>query len=174
MGKQLGPRAAAFSDWSTFGKNNYSREAAAFLKAIILNWAAIGNNNYGREAAAFLKTKYWVSFGQLGQQLGPRIGLLHELGNNWEHQLQPRSGCLFERYNWEQQLRARAAAFLKAKYWVSFGQLETTTRAAKRPPSGNGQQLGTTTTAAASWNKLGNNWEQQLQPRSGRLFEGNK
>ena len=87
----------------------------------------IGNSNYGREAR----------------------GRLFELGNNWEQQLRARSGRLLEFViNWEQQLRARAAAFLKAKYWVSFGQLETTTRAAKRPLSENGQQLGTTTTAA--------------------------
>ena len=39
---------AAFWNWATIGNNNYSREAAGFLKAT-------NNNNYGREAAAFLK-----------------------------------------------------------------------------------------------------------------------
>jgi hypothetical protein len=82
LGQQLGPRSGRFFGWSTIGNKNYSREAAAFLKATILNWAAIGNNNYGRKAVAFFMTKYWVSFGQLGQQLGPRSGLLLELGNN--------------------------------------------------------------------------------------------
>jgi hypothetical protein len=33
-----------------------------------------------------------------------------------------------------------AAAFLKANYWVSFGQLGTATIAAKRPPFWIGQQ----------------------------------
>jgi hypothetical protein len=37
-------------NWATNGIINYSREAAAFLKAT-------NNNNYGREAAAFLKAK---------------------------------------------------------------------------------------------------------------------
>ena len=46
---QLGP-AAAFLNWATIRNNNYSREAAVFLKAT-------NNNNYGREAAAFLKAK---------------------------------------------------------------------------------------------------------------------
>jgi hypothetical protein len=41
--------AAAFWRFATIGNNNnYSREAAAFLKAT-------NNNNDGREAAAFLK-----------------------------------------------------------------------------------------------------------------------
>jgi hypothetical protein len=48
-----------------------------------------------------------------------------------------------------------AAAFLKAKYWVSFGQL--------------GQQLGP---RSGRLLELGNNCEQQLRARSGRLFEG--
>ena len=46
----LGREAAAFLNWATIGNNNYSREAAVFLKAT-------NNNNYGREAAAFLKAK---------------------------------------------------------------------------------------------------------------------
>ncbi len=45
---QLGPRACL--NWATIRNNNYSREAAAFLKAT-------NRNNYGREAAAFLKAK---------------------------------------------------------------------------------------------------------------------
>jgi hypothetical protein len=42
--------AATFLFLATIRNNNYSREAAAFLKAT-------NNNNYGREAAAFLKAK---------------------------------------------------------------------------------------------------------------------
>jgi hypothetical protein len=73
-----------------------------------------------KQLAAFLKAKYWVSFGQLGQQLGPQSGLLLELGNDWDHQLQPRSGCLFERYNWEQQLRTRSSCLFEGKIMGLF------------------------------------------------------
>jgi hypothetical protein len=54
--QQLGPRSGRLLEFCNqpsgvlqpLGTNNYSREAAAFLKAT-------NNNNYGREAAAFLK-----------------------------------------------------------------------------------------------------------------------
>jgi hypothetical protein len=80
-------------NWATIGNNKYSREAAAFL-----NWATIGNNNYGREAAAFLKAKYWVSFGQFGQQLGPRAkrppsGIWQQLGTTTTAAQQLRAGA---------------------------------------------------------------------------------
>ncbi len=124
-------------------------------------------------------TTRW-QLGQQGKQLGPQNGRLLELGNNWEHQLRARSGRLFE-----------------GEIMVLFWTIGTTTRAAKRPPSWIGQQLGTSITGAKRspfWRRnngsffwqlgqqlgpqngrlheLGNNWEQQLQPRSGRLFEG--
>jgi hypothetical protein len=47
---RIGSEAATCLNWATIRNNNYSREAAAFLKAT-------NNNNYGREAAAFLKAK---------------------------------------------------------------------------------------------------------------------
>jgi hypothetical protein len=131
-----GRETASFLNWATIWNNNYGREAAAFLKEkyTIGNnnyWATIGNNNYGREAATFLKANYWVSFGQWGQQLGPRSGRLLELGNNCEQQLRARSGRLFE-----------------GKIMGLFWTIGTTTRAAERPPSRIEQQLGTTTTGA--------------------------
>jgi hypothetical protein len=85
--------------------------------------------------------------------------------DNWEQQLWPQGGRLGQKFgnnNYRREAAAflnwatignnnygrEAAAFLKAKYWFYFGQLETLTRAAKRPPSGIGQQLGTTTAGA--------------------------
>ena len=98
-----------------------------------MNFAIIGNNNYGREAAAFCKAT--------------------TNNNNYG-----REAAAFSKTTNNNNYGREAAAFLKAKLWVSFGQFGTTTRAAKRPPSGIGQPLGTTTTAA----------------KAAALFEGNK
>ena len=60
-------------NWATIGNNNYSREAAAFLKAK-------NNNNFGREAAAFLKATNNNNYGRLFK--GKIMGLFWTIGNN--------------------------------------------------------------------------------------------
>jgi hypothetical protein len=67
------------------------------------------------------------------------------LGNNWEQQ---KAAAFLKATIGKNNYGREAAAFLKANYWVSFGQLGTATMAAKRPPFWIGQQLGTTTTGA--------------------------